>query len=296
MRIRWIAVLLTLSSVLGLFGCAFDGAVDTGDRDVPDGFLSAEGDGALLADTKAETEYLNVAEVDEEGEPLFQIVYNIESSQRVQEQCEALAADIYEETGIELPVVHSSEQQRTYEITVGSIARRETVDVIDGFDLAETDFAICVVGTRVVIYADSEEMNGFAAWIPFGFTGNKTMPFLMNGGFKLILHSGPRIIGRLLAYETYAMNLKKEITGHYDWYLYNLSIKKDAQGKGIASKLMRPMLNFCDDERMVAYLETNKESNVSLYNHYGFTLKKEEVIPKTTVTHYAMVRQPNQTK
>lgn len=61
-----------------------------------------------------------------------------------------------------------------------------------------------------VIYADSEEINGFAAWLPFGFTGNKTLPFLANGGISLILHSGPGIIGRLLTYESYAMNLKKE--------------------------------------------------------------------------------------
>ena len=131
-----------------------------------------------------------------------------------------------------------------------------------------------------IIYADSEEMNGFAVWLPFGFTGSKTMPFLLNGGLKLIFHSGLGIIGRLLTYETYAMNLKKEFTDNYDWYLYNLSIKKDVQGKGIASKLLRPMLQFCDDEKMVAYLETNKESNVGLYKHYGFELKKEEIIPK----------------
>lgn len=143
-----------------------------------------------------------------------------------------------------------------------------------------------------VIYADSEEINGFAVWMPFGFTGSKTIPFLMHGGLHLILHSGPSIIGRLLNYETYAMNLKKTFTEHYDWYLYNLSIKKDAQGRGIASKLMRPMLQFCDDERMVAYLETNKEANVGLYRHYGFDLMKEEQIPKSTVIHYAMVRQP----
>ena len=143
-----------------------------------------------------------------------------------------------------------------------------------------------------VIYADSEEINGFAAWLPFGFNGNKALPFLINGGLSLILHSGFGIIGRLLTYENYAMNLKKEFTDNYDWYLYNLSIKKDAQGKGIASKLMRPMLQFCDDERMVAYLETNKDTNVGLYKHYGFELMKEEVIPKTPVTHYAMVREP----
>ena len=142
-----------------------------------------------------------------------------------------------------------------------------------------------------MIYADSEEINGFAAWLPFGFTGSKTLPFLMNGGLSLILHAGLGIIGRLLTYETYAMNLKKEFTENYDWYLYNLSIRKDAQGKGLASKLMRPMLQFCDEERMVAYLETNKEANVGLYQHYGFTLMKEELIPNTPVTHYAMVRE-----
>ena len=146
-----------------------------------------------------------------------------------------------------------------------------------------------------VIYADSEEINGFAVWLPFGFTGSKTVPFLTNGGLSLIFHSGLGIISRLLTYETYAMSLKKEFTDNYDWYLYNLSIRKEAQGKGIASKLMRPMLQFCDDERMVAYLETNKEANVGLYRHYGFDLMKEEQIPKTPVMHYAMVRQPNPT-
>ena len=145
-----------------------------------------------------------------------------------------------------------------------------------------------------VIYADSEAMNGFAVWLPFGFTGSKTIPFLFSGGLKLILHSGLGIIGRLLTYENYAMGLKKEFTDNYDWYLYNLSIKKDAQGKGIASKLMRPMLQFCDDEKMVAYLETNKETNVGMYRHYGFDMMKEECIPKTPVTHYAMVRYPQE--
>ena len=141
-----------------------------------------------------------------------------------------------------------------------------------------------------IIYADSEELNGFAVWLPFGFTGSKTFPFLFNGGLKLILHSGLGIIGRLLTYETYAMNLKKDFTDNYDWYLYNLSVRKNAQGKGIASKLLRPMLEFCDNEKMIIYLETNKKSNVDLYNHYGFELKKEEFIPKSNVMHYAMVR------
>lgn len=147
-----------------------------------------------------------------------------------------------------------------------------------------------------VIYADSEELNGFAIWLPFGFTGSKTLPFLFNGGIELIFTAGLGIIGRLLAYETYAMNLKKKYTNNVDWYLYNLSIKKDAQGKGIASKLLKPMLSFCDRERMVCYLETNKESNVSLYEHFDFVLAEKGLIKKSDVWHYAMTRQPKDIK
>mgnify|MGYP003425230148 CR=1 FL=1 len=39
-----------------------------------------------------------------------------------------------------------------------------------------------------VIYADSEELNGFAVWLPFGFTGSKTLPFLLAGGLGVIFY------------------------------------------------------------------------------------------------------------
>ena len=143
-----------------------------------------------------------------------------------------------------------------------------------------------------VIYADSEELNGFAVWVPLGFTGSKTLPFLRNGGVRLLLHSGLGIIRKLLVYESFAMKLKKKYTGHVDWYLYNLSVRQSAQGRGMASKLMRPMLGFCDDEKMLVYLETNKESNVTMYQHYGFDLKEEIMVPGSPVMHYSMVRSP----
>ena len=144
-----------------------------------------------------------------------------------------------------------------------------------------------------VFYADSEDLNGFAVWVPLGFTGSKTIPFLRNGGVQLVLHSGLGIIKKLLVYESFAMKLKKKYTGHVDWYLYNLSVRQSAQGKGIASKLMKPMLRFCDDEKMIVYLETNKESNVLLYNHYGFQLQETNLVPGSSVQHYSMVRNPD---
>ena len=98
-------------------------------------------------------------------------------------------------------------------------------------------------------------------------------------------------LSRVVEYETFAMKLKKKYTGHIDWYLYNLSVRKQAQGKGIAKKLLLPVLEFCDDEKMVTYLETNKESNVGMYERFGFELKETNWVPGSPIRHYAMVRE-----
>ena len=158
MKTRWIAAILTLATVFGLFGCAYAQApADTRASENAENFISADGDALLLGEKESLGEKVNVAATDENGDAIFQIVYNLSSTLRVQEQCEALAADIYEEIGVQVPVVHSSEPQKAYEITVGNVARLETIDVIDGFDLEDSDFVICVVGTRVLIYAETDQ-------------------------------------------------------------------------------------------------------------------------------------------
>jgi len=158
---RWIAVVLLVTTVFGLFSYAGAQAPAYSRASEKNGdFLSAGGDAALLgAQSEEEKKLLNVAATDEDGNATFQIVYNLDSSQRVQEQCETLAADIYDATGVTVPVVHSSEQKKTYEIMVGDVNRSETIDRIDDFrdDLEDTDFVICVVDTRVVIYATTDQ-------------------------------------------------------------------------------------------------------------------------------------------
>ena len=143
------------------------------------------------------------------------------------------------------------------------------------------------------IYADSEEINGFAMWLPPNYPGVNALAFLFSGGFKLILHAGLGIVGRLLSYESYAMKLKENNSSSNDWYLYNLSVVKDKQGKGIASKLLKPMLQFLNEQNKGCYLETNKKENVNLYEHFGFKLMEEGMVPKSNVKHYAMRKNIN---
>ena len=59
------------------------------------------------------------------------------------------------------------------------------------------------------------------------------------------------------------------------WYLALLGTDPDHQRKGLASSLMRPVLDRCDTEGLPAYLETGTKENVAFYNHHGFIVRDE---------------------
>jgi len=161
MKIKLIAIVLLLTMLLGTLGCAAvaPSAQENGAIDENKNFISGEKPALLDAGGTLPTgNQINLAQTDANEDAIFQIVYNINASLRVKEQCEALSANIYDATGVTVPVVHSSQPQKTYEITVGDVARSETIGAIDGFreDLADDDFAVCVVDTRVIIYATTD--------------------------------------------------------------------------------------------------------------------------------------------
>ncbi len=51
---------------------------------------------------------------------------------------------------------------------------------------------------------------------------------------------------------------------------------------------------YADSEELngLVYLETNKESNVPLYERFKFELRETNMIPGSSIQHYSMVRDP----
>ena len=68
------------------------------------------------------------------------------------------------------------------------------------------------------------------------------------------------------------------------WYLEGLGTHPDWQRRGVASAVLAPILQRCDDEGLPAYLETQKESNVPFYRRHGF---------EVTATHQLSNGGPN---
>jgi GNAT superfamily N-acetyltransferase len=60
---------------------------------------------------------------------------------------------------------------------------------------------------------------------------------------------------------------------HY--YVRDIGVHPDMQGRGLGSALLRPTLERCDRESLPAYLEASSERNAALYERHGFRLIKE---------------------
>lgn len=155
------------------------------------------------------------------------------------------------------------------------------------FELAKrnSDAMLNSAKRNSIIYADSEDINGYVILIPPKQTGIKAIPYLLGGGYKF----SPSIIYRLNCYESYVNKIKKKYTDYNCWYVNNLSVKKDMQRKGIGTKLLEPIIQYCLDNNTKLYLETNTQKNVNFYKKLGFTLVDESTIPNSNVKNYAML-------
>jgi GNAT superfamily N-acetyltransferase len=60
---------------------------------------------------------------------------------------------------------------------------------------------------------------------------------------------------------------------HY--YVRDVGVLPDMQGRGLGSALMRPTLERCDRESLPAYLEASSERSAALYERLGFQLMRE---------------------
>ncbi|MBC7813097.1 MAG: GNAT family N-acetyltransferase [Burkholderiales bacterium] len=76
------------------------------------------------------------------------------------------------------------------------------------------------------------------------------------------------------------------------WYLIGIGTHPDWQGQGLASSVMKPILERCDTEGVPAYLEATKERNVRFYQHHGFELTGTMDFPGGGPKMYLMWREP----
>lgn len=161
-------------------------------------------------------------------------------------------------------------------------------------DAAKTILAASIkaMGNQAIGITSGSDNTAIAVFAKPNYSGTPAIPFVLNGGIKLAFKHSLSILLRLLNYENYAMQMKGRHAHNDCWYLYTLTVAPENQHKGLATSILQPMLDFLDATRQSCYLETHKDTNVALYEHYGFKLTETGMIPGTSVAHYAMLRSP----
>jgi ribosomal protein S18 acetylase RimI-like enzyme len=76
------------------------------------------------------------------------------------------------------------------------------------------------------------------------------------------------------------------------WYLGVLGTRTEAQGRGVGSALLAPVLEHCDTEGLPAYLESSKHANIAFYRRHGFEVTGEIPLPFGGPPVWPMWRDP----
>jgi GNAT superfamily N-acetyltransferase len=63
------------------------------------------------------------------------------------------------------------------------------------------------------------------------------------------------------------------------WHLGILGTDPAAQGQGVGSAVMAPILARCDTEGVPAYLESSKHANIAFYRRHGFEVTDKISLP-----------------
>jgi ribosomal protein S18 acetylase RimI-like enzyme len=159
--------------------------------------------------------------------------------------------------------------------------RRERVHRFMNFGLRKLTFPHGEVYT-------TDAIEGAAAWTPPGKWKLDILQQLMMLPEMVKVTSWRRVPGVMRGLD--AVEKKHPHEPHY--YLLGLGVEPNLQGRGLGTKLMQPILERCDREKVPAYLESSKEKNVPLYERNGFKVTEKFQMPNGGPPLWLMWRDP----
>jgi ribosomal protein S18 acetylase RimI-like enzyme len=110
--------------------------------------------------------------------------------------------------------------------------------------------------------------DGAALWTPPG------QPHTANA-FTRLRRLAPRTgLARALSVDRALGVLGRKTPREPHFYLRIIGVEPGQQRRGIGGRLMQPVLERCDRERIAAYLFSTKQQNLALYERNGFRVVK----------------------
>jgi GNAT superfamily N-acetyltransferase len=138
------------------------------------------------------------------------------------------------------------------------------------------------------------DLEGAAAWLAPDRPFPTFWRMMRSGMLGVIPGFGWTGFQRLQAMDKVAEAEHHKHTPGPHWYLWVIGVDPPCQGRGVAGRLMQPVFDKADRDGVRCYLETHKESNVAVYQRYGFEVVSKTPVPGQPLTVWAMLRRPGE--
>ena len=131
------------------------------------------------------------------------------------------------------------------------------------------------------VYASSPAMEGVTVWLPPGIPGGLSKTYEIDrDAFDRFAYYGKCV---------FAVRQKHAPGRH--WFLELIGVAPEFQGKGHAGRLLRSMLDRIGREGLPCYLDTEVDKNVEMYQHHGFRVVDDMMVPGTGVRSWGLLRE-----
>lgn len=169
-----------------------------------------------------------------------------------------------------------------YRYVLGDQLNLETIEIT-------TRFFSTYAYRYAQLYASSPEIEGVIGAVDYHTYRITPWRFLRCNGFG-VMRLGSAIGRRFSDYDRIATDIHNASVSEPHQYIMFLGVRPASQGQGLASRLLRPVLELAAQKGQPTYLETHDQRNVAIYQRFGFRLVSEHQLPDSEIVLYAMLR------
>lgn len=138
----------------------------------------------------------------------------------------------------------------------------------------------------------SPNLEGISVWFPPKNSSHTRWKAIKSGALALPLKVKWKYLALQNKIYKFSNNIHKKLVPYPHWYLSLIGVGPKDQNKGYGRQLLSTPIKKIDLERIPIYLETNTETNVEIYRHFGFHILQKVVIPGTKIFHWSLLRNP----
>jgi len=144
------------------------------------------------------------------------------------------------------------------------------------------------------VRAISPNLEGIVAWIPGEHLDMNLWKLIRCRAMGAAMRMGSRVAKRAgAAFGPVTAYRRRHFTGRAFLYLLVLGVASGQQGKGYGGELIGAAIEDSERQRLPLYVGAGSDSNVDMYEHFGFEIVERIELPLLGLPNWEMVRRPS---